>query len=111
MELLDFVSYGSISLPTLNTASLTAPMDGDWSRIYLNVAGKTYTRWKKGEMPEDIRVNSLTNQQADDLIRLKDWLYRRRKSARQEVEWNERRQQKEGEATKRKAEQPALFRF
>jgi hypothetical protein len=26
----------------LNTASLTAPMDGDWSQIYLYVAGKTY---------------------------------------------------------------------
>jgi hypothetical protein len=28
----------------LNTASLTVPMDGDWSQIYLYVAGKTYTR-------------------------------------------------------------------
>jgi len=26
----------------LNTASLSAPMDHDWSQIYLYVAGKTY---------------------------------------------------------------------
>lgn len=62
-------------------------------------------------MPEDIRVDSLTDQQTDDLNRLKEWLYRRRTTARQEVERNERRQQKEEEAAKREVEQPALFEF
>ncbi|BCT55306.1 hypothetical protein [Dehalococcoides mccartyi] len=95
----------------LNTASLTMPMDSDWSQIYLYVAGKTYTRWEKSEMPEDIRVNSLTNQQTSDLSRLKEWLYGRRTTARHEAERNERRQQKEEEIDKRKAEQPALFEF
>ena len=95
----------------LNTASLTAPMDGDWSQIYLYVAGKTYTRWRKGEMPEDIRVDSLNDQQAADLNRLKEWLYRRRITARQEVERSERRQQNEEEVAKKKVEQPALFGF
>ena len=95
----------------LNTASLTTPMDGDWSQIYLYVAGKTYSRWQKNKLPDDIRVESLTDQQMDDLNRLKEWLYRRRTTARQEAERNERRQQKEEEATKRKAEQPALFEF
>ncbi len=95
----------------LNTASLTVPMDGDWSQIYLYVAGKTYTRWKKGEMPDDIRVNSLTNQQTADLSRLKEWLYRRRTTARREVERKERRQQKAEEGVRRKTEQPALFQF
>ncbi len=95
----------------LNTASLTVPMDSDWSQIYLYVAGKTYTRWSKSEMPEEIRVNSLTNQQTSDLSRLKEWLYRRRTTTRQEAERNERRQQKEEEVDKRKAEQPALFEF
>ena len=48
----------------LNTASLTVPMDNDWSQIYLYVAGKTYSRWQqKSEMPDDIRVESLTDQQ------------------------------------------------
>ncbi|AGG07394.1 hypothetical protein B1772_01225 [Dehalococcoides mccartyi] len=95
----------------LNTASLTTPMDYDWSQIYLYVAGKTYTRWQKSEMPNDIRVESLNSQQTADLNRLKEWLYRRRTTARQESERNERRQQKGGEVDKRKAEQPALFVF
>ncbi len=95
----------------LNTASLTAPMDGDWTQIYLYVAGKSYTRWRKGEMPDDIRVDSLNNQQMADLNRLKEWLYRRRTTARQEVERTERRQAKEEWVARRKAEQPALFEF
>ena len=95
----------------LNTASLTAPMDGDWSQIYLYVAGKTYTRWRKSEMPDDIRVNSLNNQQTADLARLKEWLYQRRTTARQEMERAERRHQKEEEVDKKKVEQPALFEF
>ena len=82
----------------LNTVSLTMPMDCDWSQIYLYVAGKTYTRWRKSEMPDDIRVDSLNNQQAGDLNRLKEWRA-------------DRRQQKEEDVSKRKAEQPALFEF
>ncbi len=53
--------------------------------MYLYVAGKTYTRWRKDKMPEDIRVDSLTDQQMADLKRLKDWLYRRRTTALEAV--------------------------
>jgi hypothetical protein len=95
----------------LNTASLTVPMDNDWSQIYLYVAGKTYARWRKGEMPDDIRVESLTDQQTADLNRLREWLYRRRTTARQDIDRNERRQLKEEEVTKRKEKQPSLFEF
>jgi hypothetical protein len=95
----------------LNTASLTILMDGDWSQIYLYVAGKTYTRWCKCEMPNDIRVDSLTDQQKADLNRLKEWLYLRRTTTRLEQERAERRQQKEEEVAKRESEQPALFEF
>ena len=95
----------------LNTASLTAPMDNDWSQIYLFVAGKTYTRWQKNEMPDDIRVDSLNSQQTADLNRLKGWLYRRRTTLRQESERTEKRQRKEEEVAREKAEQPALFEF
>jgi hypothetical protein len=45
----------------LNTASLTAPMDNDWSQIYLYMAGKTYSRWHRSEMPDDIRVDSVND--------------------------------------------------
>jgi len=95
----------------LNTASLTAPMDGDWSQVYLYVAGMTYRRWQKGDLPDDIRIDSLTAQQTDDLKRLKEWLYRQRTTARQESERTERHQQKKEEVAKRKEEQPALFEF
>jgi CO dehydrogenase/acetyl-CoA synthase beta subunit len=95
----------------LSTASLTAPMDGDWSRIYLYVAGKTYARWHKSVIPDDIRVDSLTGEQMADLNRLKEWLYRQRTTARQEMERVERREKKEEEVARRKAEQPALFEF
>ena len=95
----------------LNTASLTVPMDNDWSQIYLYVAGKTYTRWRKSEMPHDIRVESLTDQQTVDLNRLKEWLYCRRTTARQEIERIKRRREKEENVAQQKAEQPALFDF
>ncbi len=62
-------------------------------------------------MPDDIRVEALTDQQMADLNRLKEWLYRRRTIARQELERAERRQLKEEEVVKRESEQPALFEF
>lgn len=95
----------------LNIASLTMPIDSDWSQIYLYVAGKTYTRWRKSEMPNDIRVESLNEQQMADLNRLKEWLCHRRTTARREQEWAERRQQKDEEVARRESEQPALFEF
>ena len=95
----------------LNTASLTQPMDHDWTQIYLYIAGKTYTRWKKNEIPDDIRVESLNDDQMRDLNRLKAWLYRKRTTVRLDREQAERRQKMEEEAARRKAEQPALFDF
>ena len=70
----------------LNTASLTQPMDHDWTQIHLYIDGKTYTRWKKNEMPEDIRVESLNDDQTRDLNRLKAWLYQKRTTVRLERE-------------------------
>src|SRR4030042_4268091 len=64
----------------LYTASLTAPMDSDWSEIYLYIAGKVYEKHRTKEsgatMPEDIRVESLRDDQLQDLNRLKEWIYR-----------------------------------
>jgi len=95
----------------LYTAALTQPMDHDWTQIYLYIVSKTYTRWKKNEMPEDIRVESLRDDQVADLNRLKEWLYRKHTQIRLERDRAERRQKKEEEAARRKAEQPALFTF
>ena len=96
----------------LYTASLTAPMSEDWTKIDLYVAGKTYARANRGgEVPEDIKVESLNEGQMADLNRLKEWIYHQRTRAREEKERAERRQKKEEIAAEMKAAQPALFDF
>jgi len=62
-------------------------------------------------MPADIAVDKLDNDQMRELSRLKDWLYRQRTKIRLERDRAERRQRREEEAGRRKAEQPALFQF
>ena len=86
-------------------------MDHDWGQVYLYVASKTYSRWRKNEVPEDIRVESLTDEQMRDFNRLKGWLLRKRTQARIDKERTERRERKKEEVARRKAEQPALFRL
>jgi len=99
----------------LYTASLTQPMGHDWTQIYLYIAGKVYEQWRTKEsgvtMPDDIRVESITDDQMRDLNRLKAWLYQRRTTIRLDRDRAERRQKKEEEAERRKEEQPALFKF
>jgi len=95
----------------LYTASLTQPMDSDWAQIYLYIATQTYRRWGKNEMPSDIAVDKLDDEQVRDLNRLKEWIYRQRTRVREECDRAERRQKKEEEAASKKGEQPALFKF
>ena len=95
----------------LNTVSLTQPMDHDWTQIYLYIANKVYKTHRQGEVPEDIRVETLDDEQMRDLNRLKAWLYKKRTEVRLDRERAERRQKREEAETKRKAEQPALFTF
>jgi len=95
----------------LMTVSLTQPMDSNWTQIYFYIAGKVYSQWKKTEMPEDIRVESLRDDQVRDLNRLKEWIYQQRTRIRLEKDRAERRQQKEAAAAERKELQPALFEF
>ena len=95
----------------LYTAGLTAPMDHDWGQIYLYIAGKTYSRHKGNQVPEDIQVESLNNYQLRELNRLKAWLCRKRTQVRLERDRAERRQKREEAEAQREAEQPALFNF
>jgi len=95
----------------LYTAALTQPMDHDWGQIYLYIATQTYRRWGRSEMPGDIIVDRLNDEQMRDLHRLKEWLYHQRARVRQERERAERRQRKEEETARGKAEQPVLFQF
>jgi len=95
----------------LMTASLTQPMDHDWTQIYLYIAGKVCKQWQKSEIPQDIVVESISDDQMRDLNRLKEWLYRRRTTARQDRDRAERRQKREEAEARREAEQPVLFEF
>ena len=96
----------------LFTASLTAPMDHDWTQIYLYVAGGEMKGEKKLEMPEDIKVDTLTESQWRDLKHLKDWIYQQRVKHRKEKQRGERRQAKEEAETKEletRPVQPSFF--
>jgi len=95
----------------LMTVSLTQPMDSDWTQIYLYIAGHTYKRWNKGEMPADIAVDSISDYQVGELNRLKAWLYRQRIKARMEKDRAQQRQEKEKVEMAKKAERPVLFEF
>ena len=95
----------------LMTLSLTQPMDSDWTQIYLYIAGRSYKRWNKVEMPTDIAVDSISNYQVGELNRLKSWLYHQRVKARQEKDRAGRRQEKEEAKAQREEAQPALFVF
>lgn len=93
----------------LMTLSLVQPMDSDWTQIYLYVAGQSYKRWNKGEMPADIAVDSISDYQMGELTRLKSWLYHQRVKARQEKDGAEQRQKKKVAVAQREAEQPTLL--
>jgi len=68
-------------------------MAHDWGQIYLYIATKTYRRWGKNEMPGDVAVDSLSDDQVSDLNRLKEWLYTKR--TRQDLTGSELREGRE----------------
>jgi len=95
----------------LMTVSLTQPVDSDWTQIYLYVAGQTYKRWGKGEMPADIAVDSISDCQTGELNSLKAWLYQQRIEVRKAKDRADRRDKREQVQGRRQAEQPALFKL
>ncbi len=97
----------------LFTASLTAPIGGDWTQIYLYVAGGEMKSETKSEMPEDIKVDALTDSQWRDLKHLKDWIYQSRVKHRKEKQRGERHEEHRVEEGKEKelATKPAQPSF
>lgn len=92
----------------LFTASLTAPIGGDWTQIYLYVAGGEM----KDKMPEDLKVEALTESQWRDLRELKNWIYRQRVKHRKEKARGECLETKEEVKSKEletKPVQPSFF--
>jgi hypothetical protein len=100
----------SEALAYMMPASLAFPLDHDWTEIYLYLGTKVCSGENK-VFPDDIRKDNITDDQMRDLNRLKEWIYRRRVQARLDGDRVERRQKKEEETARRKAEQPALFHF
>lgn len=98
------------ALAYLMPASLEAPMDHDWTEIYLYISTRECTAAGM-EVPEDIRKETLSDHLMNELNRLKSWIYQRRIKIRLDRERGERREAREEEAAKRKEAQPALFGF
>jgi hypothetical protein len=95
----------------LYTAALTQPLDRDWGEIYLYIATKVYGRWGKSEMPQDIKVESLRDDQKADLNRLKRWLHQQRTMARIERDRAEKHQKAEAAKAELEIMQPSMFDF
>ena len=96
----------------LFTASLTAPIGSDWTQIYLYVAGGEMKSQAMSELPEDIRVEALTESQWRDLRELKNWIYRQRVKHRKEKAHGERHKTEEEVETRKletRSVQPSFF--
>ena len=98
------------ALAYLMPAALEAPMDHDWTEIYLYISTTVCTTAGK-EVPEDIRRETLSDHLMNELNRLKSWIYQRRITARLDRERAEKREAREEETAKRKESQPALLGF
>lgn len=68
----------------LYTASLTNPIDRDWTQVYLHIAGKVVSRNKGAAIPDDIKVDTLDDYQMGLLRDLKRWIWDRIVKVRQE---------------------------
>lgn len=95
----------------LYTASLEAPMGSDWTQIYLYIASKVYERHRSKEsgvtMPDDIRVETLSNYQHGLLADLKRWIYERRVKYRKERS----REEGKGQKDRGKEKPPAVLQL
>lgn len=78
----------------LYVRSLESPMDHDWTQIYLCIAGKVTARGKNAQIPDGIKVDSLSGDQMRDLQELKDWIYKQRVKVRRERRSAEKAQAK-----------------
>lgn len=73
----------------LYTANLVAPMDSDFTDIFMYLTTKVIERWNKlpgcaGSMPADLAVRELSQYQLGELADLKHKIYNRRLKARKE---------------------------
>lgn len=89
----------------LMTAAFVGPLDHDWSQIYLYLATKYMRDHKNAEVPEDIKVDEMTDYQHYMLKDMKRDIYRTRTRQRTETRKSEKRERKEAE----EARQPVVI--
>lgn len=65
-------------LAYLMPATFIAPLDSDNSQIYLYLASRVIEKNKKAKIPNDIKVEKLTDYQMELLNKLKTWLFKQR---------------------------------
>ncbi|MBA7525198.1 hypothetical protein ES705_17347 [subsurface metagenome] len=95
----------SEALAYLYPASLEAPIDHDWTEIYLYL-GARVVKSQGGEVPDDINVRTLNRQQDEDLRRLKAWIYDRRRKHRTEKAKDIRKERLANEREEKQAKSP-----
>lgn len=108
----DIMATDAEACAYLYTMCLCVPPDHDWTEIYQYLVTKVYRQFRSKdsgvEVPEDIRKDSLSRQQMDDLNHLKREIYHTRSQHRLEKERAERREVRKEEKERRQLEQPAL---
>ena len=79
--------------------TMEAPMNEQWYRIYMYVFNQAM-KFKKMEVPEDLKSETLVDWDMRELNDLKRWIYQQRVKHRKEKARGERRQAREESETK-----------
>lgn len=95
----------------LFTASLTRPIGEQWTRIYLYVSTQVCRRWKRVDLPADIIVDSISDEETQELNGLKDFIYERRLEHRKGVSLEERRREPAARERTEEANSPNIKFF
>jgi hypothetical protein len=93
----------------LYTCSLADPMDETLCQIYIYLATKCMDRRSQNKMPAEMALYELTENQRQELDRLKCWIYEQRVKAREQKRKKESCQEKEEVATIEKEKKVPLF--
>ena len=91
--------------------TMEAPMSEQWYRIYMYVFNQAM-KFKKTEVPEDLKSEKLSDYDMQELNQLKSWIYERRVKHRKDKNRAERQQGKEEAKGKELATipvQPSFF--
>ena len=93
--------------------TMEEPLSEQWMRIYTYVFTQAM-KFKKLEVPEDLRCESLNDYDMRELKDLKTWIYQKRVQHRKEkakTEWQGNSQVEDGKAAELKTEavQPSFF--